>query len=97
MPNREKKNKIQLLILILAMAGILFLIFRLRSHVSFLETEEEAQNFVPVTVDTSVIMGNKFKELRAFGVIPAQAGRVGRKNPFIRPSVEELEGKEQDQ
>lgn len=96
MPNREKKNKIQLLILILVMAGILFLIIRLRSKVPSLEVEE-AQVFAPVTLDTSVMVGNKFKELRAFGAYPIRSGRVGRKNPFIPPKPEELEVKEQDQ
>lgn len=95
MPNREKKTKRQLWLLILAMAGILFLIIRLRSKVPSLEVEE-AQVFAPVTLDTSVIVGNKFKELRAFGAYPIRSGRVGRENPFIPPSLKELEGREQN-
>ena len=86
----QKKNKILLLILGMVILGTIILIWFIRRSEEVVAPTAEIKIFTPVAVPTEVLRGAAFLELRAFGVYPLRPGRMGRENPFIKPTKEEL-------
>lgn len=86
----NKSNVTKLVIMGVAIAAIVFLIWRLSGSEQAGITFSNEAMIEPVTVDSSVFNGQKFKNLRGYGQYPVNPGIVGRENPFVEPTKQEL-------
>lgn len=79
-----------MLILGTVILGTAVLIWFIKRSGEIAAPTAEIKIFTPVAVPTEVFSGAAFSKLRAFGAYPLHSGKMGRENPFIKPTKEEL-------
>lgn len=91
MAEKQSKNLTKLVLLGVAIAAAIFLVWRLNKGGKVgVILGDEVKEIAPVTIDSSVLSGQKFKNLRGYGAYPVKPGITGRENPFVEPTKQEL-------